>query len=449
MSRIIRLPEREAFQYLPLHPVQPRGIGTKSIECLTSYLTRLTLSHHMRLRRLFRFVLFPEVAQDKGISGFPRKALYSLNGNGPYAHEVVGALDQKSPTRNFEYMTWIPMEGLIGNQLFGAIDQKLKWCSACWKDDFECGDVPYVRLSWTTTINKVCPSHFVYLQNKCPHCSAVQELVPRFPRIEFCQYCAKRLDKTRKESPVVTDSNHLWHCRAISSLIRCFHAEQKYPDEGVFLRNLRAICSNSFDGKVKSMEKATSLAENCLKRVLKGENRISLRKFIDLVYRLNIDPAEMFNPTGDLMLSRPLRENPVPVFNRRDSPTEEQLARIEKRLSEVLLLPANQLPAIAKLADEFDATHGMLEYRFKSKIRAITSIRAEHQKKLAIKRRKAIVTRTLSKAHKLWASGTYPSDRNMRKNGQVRSSVLRRKDVASALRAYRREIRPVTKINTK
>ncbi len=231
---LLRIPPRAR-----LVPLEPMGVGTPFIECVTSYMMRLADAHAVRVSDLIR-KLRPEVVTLR-----PAAIPNAVNGIGRQARDWVQALEGFTLRTDLRSLTLLPFEPLFPPARL--IRPTRAWCPPCLTGMQEGTGIVYEPLLWSFHLVEVCPHHGSPLVAVCPRCSRLLPPITATSRTGYCGRCRTWLGATQRsaihEHTSDPTSYQLWLSNAIGELLAL--APQL---ESVALKeNLRVVLSSYVD----------------------------------------------------------------------------------------------------------------------------------------------------------------------------------------------------------
>lgn len=187
------LPQRST-----LMPLKPMGRGTKLIESMTSYITRLAIVHSVSCSSLYRYIIVDRVIELFPCFGFGRKHLNYLiphgmvprylNGSRIEASVIAIALETLTDQHSLKFLTTYPYTPITSKWSNHSVTGDLYWCPYCfqyWKDH---NMTLYEPLIWLIKGVGQCPIHWCSLERKCPSCGSSFRY---FKSVRFIGYCSK------------------------------------------------------------------------------------------------------------------------------------------------------------------------------------------------------------------------------------------------------------------
>ena len=218
-----------------LFHIDPVGLGTPLVECLTSYISRVAQAHSISPGALQHHEV-PKYGAPRqnifscGIRSRARSLTAGINASGTLAVDFVSAIGKLTARNDLQYLTMIPWKPLFPTPML--MRGVAAWCPVCQTSWEEAGKTVYVPLLWTLEAVKFCPYHRRPLRFTCPHCSLPQPVLGQCSWVGFCARCKRRLgsdsgkDEPERYSVVhqETPEWEIWVASQIADLIQAgFH----------------------------------------------------------------------------------------------------------------------------------------------------------------------------------------------------------------------------------
>ncbi|HEY6406752.1 MAG TPA: TniQ family protein, partial [Ktedonobacteraceae bacterium] len=122
-----------------LYCLEPIGVRTPSVECLTSYIARLAEEHGVTLKSLMMHVIFPALGQDvteadhyRRLSTFCEQNCSSLNGRSPMARQWVAVMQSLTSCESLRFLTMLTWSEVTA--VSKLVRRRKAWCPACYDD---------------------------------------------------------------------------------------------------------------------------------------------------------------------------------------------------------------------------------------------------------------------------------------------------------------------------
>ncbi len=230
----VRMPQRTR-----LVPLEPMGVGTSFVECLTSYLMRLADAHAVRVSDLIR-ELRPEVVTLR-----PAAIPNAVNGIGRQAHDWVQALEGLTLRTDLRYLTLLPFTPLFPPARL--LRPTRAWCPPCLAGMRDGTGTVHEPLLWSFQLVAVCPQHGSPLVAVCPHCNRGLPPVTATSRPGYCGRCRTWLGAAprpaMRENTGDSRSYQQWLPNAIGELL----ALAPHLESVAWKENLRQVLLEYMD----------------------------------------------------------------------------------------------------------------------------------------------------------------------------------------------------------
>jgi transcriptional regulator with XRE-family HTH domain len=184
------IPSRSRFYCL-----EPMGMGTSYIECLSSYFVRLANAHCLQPKKLIAQEILPLV---RGGDQLPLSAdnfmswlngSTTMNGATIFTHRWVHVLEQLTARSDMRFLTMLAWNDVIHRR--GLVRKTKAWCPDCYKEWRERGRIIYEPLIWYLNSVISCPQHQRPLSKLCPNagCGKPIPLFADWSRSGYCPHC--------------------------------------------------------------------------------------------------------------------------------------------------------------------------------------------------------------------------------------------------------------------
>src|SRR5215469_6935664 len=178
-----------------LYCLEPMGVGSSSVECLTSYIARLAKEHCVTLKTLLTRVIFPSQGQDFTkrdhyihLSSFWDQNCPSLNGSSSMASHWVAVMQSLTMCDSLRFLTMLTWSEVIA--VNKVVRRRKAWCPTCYDEWRQAHQVLYDPLLWALFSAQMCPSHRRQLFTECPRCQASLPFLSPVAHPGYCPHCA-------------------------------------------------------------------------------------------------------------------------------------------------------------------------------------------------------------------------------------------------------------------
>ncbi|MEN6348263.1 MAG: TniQ family protein [Syntrophomonas sp.] len=198
-----------------LYPLKPIGISTPLVESLSSYLSRLAITHSLKLIDLINRVLLP-IASIKAFNFDYMQACFII-GFSEKTEKLIQVLQCLTGQRNLETLTLLPVKDLISSR--NLVKQHQSWCPTCYNEWRDQGHEIYQPLLWNLVPVKICIRHNTRLAEQCPFCGRKLSLMNRIHIIGYCTHCYKWLGCFEKVQNI--NVREKWIVSNLGKLVAC------------------------------------------------------------------------------------------------------------------------------------------------------------------------------------------------------------------------------------
>lgn len=287
-SGVPELPPRST-----LYCLQPIGIGSPSVESLTSFILRLTREHRVSLSSLLEQTIAPLSGKPYIINGGARVLsgafggyFRAMNSTGETAAEWLSYLETLTLRNDLFSLTLRRWRFILSPR--GLVRVHKVWCPECYADQLKTRRVLYEPLLWSVAVVTVCPTHRRPLLSKCPRCRQNLFHLSRRARPGHCYRCGRELSV---RSPVLLAAKdwELWIAEAIADLIADGRPDAKsVPTTQIVAQTLNVIVENMFEGNVAKFARTIGKQKNSVWGWFNGNSKILLKDLVNLCYCLQI-----------------------------------------------------------------------------------------------------------------------------------------------------------------
>lgn len=185
------LPQRSTYNHL-----EPLGIETSAVESLTSYFSRLAISHSISVGTLYEFEIIPRLNKPYLVSpqhlgpastlmGSFRNQIKNINGVGKIAREWTELLEKMTLRRDLKCLTFLPWSEVLTH--LKLLKPAQAWCPVCYEEMQH--NTVYQPLIWSVDLVKICLRHRVCLVDRCSKCERQFPALARRAKPGFCPRC--------------------------------------------------------------------------------------------------------------------------------------------------------------------------------------------------------------------------------------------------------------------
>jgi small nuclear ribonucleoprotein (snRNP)-like protein len=406
---------------------ESRRSDEAGIESLTSLLCRLALEHCCAPHGLYGSLAADNWDKEKVTLSKIRSAESQLiNSLGDTAKRASEALKKESDISNPAEMTFLSLSNLCDKKAKHFLHKIRHWCPQCYLDA-RCADIPaWDPLYWSPSTTTVCVIHKTALQKTCPECTKVQRYLPKFPFLDFCEYCGSDLTSMDELlcEPQQLDER-MWFARGALELIQSQH-EISLSREN-FSSHLSDAINMHSAGQLGLFAKITGIKPWSLRNWQLTSSAPTWSNFMDVSYRLNVPPAQIAGRGAIFFDATKFNCNPTLQLDKQHNHLpKKKLEEARNAITKLLNSPINvwtfRRETIFGILKQFDICYQTFQRNFSDLFEVFSKKRkeaAEIRKGLS---RTARIERVRSARIKLEDMSLTPSVRNLKKSGMVKVS---------------------------
>ena len=336
-----------------LFPLQPFGLGTGTVESLTSYTIRLAWHHRVSLTNLFEQVIAPLTDKRFIVNGRARilaPAFYgyhrSINGTAETAADWVSYLQTLTLRTDLSALTLRNFRDVFSAR--ELLRPYKAWCPHCYRDQLEHFGVVYDPLLWMINVVTVCHRHERALVSQCPTCNRTLSYLSRRSRPGHCHGCGSSLVniRRRRSQPEVVDEASIWDgwvARTMAELLAWSGENQITPAGETIGATALTIQEYCFKGNQTAFARALNKHKTTVWGWCHSGRKILLQDLLNICYCLDLKPSSFL--AGELISNAELSKVLLrPSFIRRKKIARRNFdsKKIEKRLRHKLDGPHSQ-----------------------------------------------------------------------------------------------------------
>lgn len=418
----------DANELPSVYPIEPMGLGTGQLECLTGLTLRLADRHSMFTIRFYKHVFEPIILPNHSHSKFHRAAnFYSANGYGKFAKIISSAVTKSTRTVDAFYLTALPWVDIFDRTGHGLVKNNLEWCEQCWHEDMNHLHEPYVRLAWMMKPVSMCPHHLHPLNSICPNCNHKQQVLPSIPRPWICCKCGYTLyEKTyRKASKSKYSNKDYWIASAVERFIEKTSIRALTIKPNSLTHALQGIVGSYSSGSYKVFSEQTQIHHRYLREWALNIRRPTFQMFMELCYRMDIPPDILL--LDELPLTDPdnWRREGKPEIVIMKKLTKSRKDEIHNTLDNLIRSNPNPPISLSKIAKNLGVSCNIIRYHFPEQYKTIRSRFKAWQDSNRERIKKERLCRLYEGVQKLISMGIYPSERKLKEFDLILPSVLR------------------------
>lgn len=359
-----------------LYSIRPLGESTAMVEALHSLVIRLAHAHVVKPAVLVKEEILRdcEINYTKYSAKFVTTYLSTMNGLGKYTREILTSVEKLTMQPGLDECTFLRWDRLFDYRSRRMLHLHPHWCPLCfaaWRRD---GVEPYYPLIWQSIIVRRCPVHFVPLEQKCPSCLKVQPFVPRHYYLDHCSYCGSSLalhagNLTPVERMQVP-ADDLHAIDTVTEMITLGPAIEHLLTAEHFWSRLQEVADRSYDGKVKSFEKALAFAEGTFSNWKLGRHKPSFSAFYKFARKLDTTPVAFLVEGVPVKFSAPAVSTP-PSKRTPARLTAAEHDRLQSALRAIIEQGHSHQP-MRNIAAQLGYRHSFMIYWFRDGCRRIS-----------------------------------------------------------------------------
>jgi AraC-like DNA-binding protein len=363
--------------------LEPVGLRTPYVECLSGYAARLAEQHVTTLYYLFSREIAPLINKPGTIGHRVSFASFAkaVNGLGIIAADMVCVFEKLTLRKDLMYTTMLPWAKAISSK--SLTRNARAWCSACYEECAANGSEIYDQLLWTIQSVTACPEHKQLLEHKCPHCHKAQHILSHRSRPGFCSRCHCWLGcetRPRDQGNNSGSSQPTWEETRIAEEVGKLLATA--PDHASpagamgFTGNLLTYVETMFMGRGRPPQIELPADRQTIRCWVRGSQTPSLPLLLKTCLALQISPVDLLWKDGSGRLNSPTNM-PTPeerIMSRRAATSEtadrapvdwkdpESVERVGDGLRDAL--GEEPPPSLTQIAKDLKCTRGTLRKKF-------------------------------------------------------------------------------------
>lgn len=425
-----------------LYCLEPIGIGTSQVECLTSYISRLAEAHCVYPGILMQKLIAPSIRESPLINesrhrmrlrNDPQSGTFNgILSQSAIAVYALEALTQQHALRFLTLQTW---KEVFPYHLLQHATRA--WCPACLEEWRSRGQVIYDPLLWTFRVMTDCTQHRCKLSTHCPQIGCEREI----PWLSwsslpgYCPYCHQWLGRPAS-AMVEVDKDALysqeWITEQLGTILALAPKLESPPSRTRIHAVLQHFCQQMSHGNVNAFARKLKIHETT---VLYWFNRGFIPQLELLLTLCAISGVSLKACLLDEMTSlRYLPESHVPKIERtkkqhRKAPENANNQHIRHTLQMTLASDEEPPPSLKEVARRLKISPYYLRKYHLDLCEAISDRYWNFTRRYQQTMRQQKIEEVCQLAHQLVAQGERPSEKTMHKllskPGVLRSSLIR------------------------
>jgi len=291
-----------------LYRLEPIGIGTPYVECLTSYVARLARMHHVLPKELVKREILPaQGIMDTNVRFYGRLNdiwtgnSRSINSIGPITDRWLKALQMLTFCDDLHFLTMFTWSEIISVK--NLIRFNKAWCPRCFEDRKKAHQILYEPLLWSLNEVNVCPIHRQPLITKCSVCQKSQPFLVQSTLVGCCSYCGSWLgsgSELVEEAglPVADDiEKQIWVAEVIGELLATAPNFSRKPLREPLVANMQRCLEQYTGGNLNSFARLCGINDTYIRGFLYKGQMLRLEIFLRICSALSIPPLDFFRLT--------------------------------------------------------------------------------------------------------------------------------------------------------
>jgi len=286
-----------------LYNLAPIGVGTRHVESLTSYITRLAQAHSISVKDLLQADLlkgfiqsFSQNTRESQSSAWLRYSR-AINGTRAWAKKCSDGFGKLTSRSDLHLLTMLPWASVIPTR--GLLKKSKAWCPRCYEEWIN-DELPlYEPLLWKFDFIHICADHHVILERGCPHC---HKEIPHLSSRSYpghCSNCGKPLFDAIAEAREISSMRspeikwQLWMIDHIGELLAYAPNLIHPPNPEIICKLYRTQTDRHFDGTVTEMARLLGVTWIAVKTWITGKYIPKIENFLRSCYCFGVSPLQV------------------------------------------------------------------------------------------------------------------------------------------------------------
>nr|WP_318281114.1 TniQ family protein [Paenibacillus bovis] len=278
-----------------LYNLEPIGLGTPYAESLTSYISRLSQSHNLKVTTLvcktFTTLVNKEYIEQAFQTGGFGSSIRYINGNSPVSLEYVSALEELTTRKDLLYLTMNSWSGLFSKNVIG---DTRKWCPICLEELKSNGKEVYEPLIWYIKGIDTCDRHQVKLEDKCTNCGKKLQFLHNNLIVGHCQYCSVWLGRDNQKNSTNLSEYEIFLFNTFKPLIENALGLQYIPTKWKIGHVLNKVMKENNFISVTQFAKYFDIHQTMLSNWINNKAKPSIESMFKISNKLNLSIYELF-----------------------------------------------------------------------------------------------------------------------------------------------------------
>ena len=333
-----------------LYRLEPIGVGTPYVECLSSYIARLAEEHGVTLKALLMKVIFPSQGQDftrldhyRHLSQF-WETCSSLNGSSSMARHWVAVMQSLTLCDRLRFLTMLTWSEVTA--VSKLVRQRKAWCPLCYDDWRQGHQVLYDPLLWALKSVQVCPRHRRQLVTVCQLCQTTLPFLSPGARPGYCTRCAGWLGGASAGEEAGCTSidredseKRCWIAECVGELLAVAPDLTVVPQKEQIASMLSLCLDHYTQGNISVLARKMNVSPSCLWTYLRKGDIPFFDSLLQLCYTLSIPPLEFLTASslpGRSFLPMPVRAMPEVARGKRNRIAQDDIRHMWHELETLL-----------------------------------------------------------------------------------------------------------------
>ena len=335
-----------------LYHLKPMGIGTGSVECLTSYVARLAEAHSVSPGVLLSRLLASHMTKGYWSRGGARAGTNgsalgnsssehakAINGIGVIARDWVSVVQDLTRQADLEHLTMLPWTDALSQR--NLLRSTLEWCPRCYENQRVSNAPVYVPLLWMFRCVTLCIRHRERLISRCYCCGRPQHWLERRSLVGHCLKCGEWLGNVAKVEKNISPAELNWQTYVTDQLEKLILTAFNLPPTSKqrIALSLSHCIARATDGNISRFAQLLGRTRNTVWGWQSGETKIPIDDLLRICCHLEISLVDFVYADRLVMNKLDLIKLLVPVSgvkNIRRSATTVDLNLLNNTLTRAL-----------------------------------------------------------------------------------------------------------------
>lgn len=391
-----------------LYPLQPVGIGTDFVECLTGYMARHAEALSVSFAVLFGNELAP-LADKEYLRRAELRSKYkcrifasafrpqarAINGLGNGAAEWVRVLQTLTLRDDLRFLTMLPLKTIVPHSQLLRLNRA--WCPACYEQWRAGGETVYEPLIWAIKAVTVCHHHSCRLRVECQHCLQPLHILASRSRPGYCSKCVRWLGDAECTA-LITDElqsgeklrRELWVSKNIGELIAVAQRQAAQLTRQRIAESF-STCFRRRPKKLAELAETLGIHPTTVWQWMTGKNLPRFDLLLRVCYYLKVPVLDFVTAKVASPLTAPVTTHSAADQNRK--PCSHRWRSLNRIQAERVLRAASveePPPTLEEAAERLGRDANTLRYHFPDLCAEIVARHLRYKRALLLERGKRI-----------------------------------------------------------